>query len=779
MAVVGASPERTGNSLLINLVHSQGVKVFPVNPKYEQLGGLPCYPSISAIPEPVDLAILLVPARFTLRILEECAAKGVPGVMIQSAGFAETGEDGRELQATCVEFARQAGMRLWGPNCMGLVDVPGQRFFTFMRPDVSEVLPPGGTLSLVVQSGMLSAGFLADLGSRRGVAVNKVCSIGNKCDVDECDLLEYLLEDESTQGVALYLESMPRGRRFIELAEQSQKPVAVLKSGRSAAGAKAAMSHTASLAGDARLTLGLLQAAGVAIARDFHQLVDLGQALSLWPRTAPEAKVAVLTFSGGAGILCCDILEDSGLYPAELSPATLSELAKIYPDWMPPRNPVDLWPAMELHGPRRTMEKAVEAVSQDPNAGVLLLHFFLGGDQDMVDLSAYQKAASAQGKALALWAIGVDKPVKALERQAQALGVPMFSDLARTVDCLAAAIQRSSRTMPLPRPQASGRALPSDLPVAKGVWDEYQAKRLLRQWGIPTVAESLVSDMDQAREAAQRMGRPVVLKGLLPGEVHKSEKGLVRLNLDSLQKLEQAFKDLQGIMGGRGELVLQAQQKPDYELIVGFIKDAQFGPCLMLGAGGVTAELEPDVAFELAPLDMPRALAMLDRLRMAGRFAGFRGETPLNRDALAQLICRLGDLGASHGAISQIDLNPVAGLRGRARGLGRQHHMGRRKLAPCGPRCITSVIRCNRSSPYLKQTMNAAGGAGRYLPANRAHEANSCSAIQRITAPDALILRLVRGGHCLFGQLRLGRHPVLHVQCIHAAPVRSQGMDQG
>ena len=350
VAVVGASPERTGKSLLLNTAGSRDVAVYPVNPKYQDLEGLTCYPSVAAIPHPVEMAILLVPARFTPQILEECAAKGVRGVMIQSAGFAETGEDGRELQAKCVAIARQAGMRLWGPNCMGLVYVPGNKYFTFMSPNITGVLPPHGNLSLVVQSGMLSAGFLADLATRRGIAVNKACSIGNKCDVDECDVLEYLLGDDTTKGVALYLESMPRGRRFMELAEGASKPLVVLKSGRSASGAKAALSHTASLAGNARLTQGLLQAVGVGTARDFHQLVDLGRSLSLLPEIPAGARVAVLTFSGGAGILSCDLLEDNGLPLAELAPATLGELAKVFPVWMPPGNPVDLWPAMELHG---------------------------------------------------------------------------------------------------------------------------------------------------------------------------------------------------------------------------------------------------------------------------------------------------------------------------------------------------------------------------------------------------------------------------------------------
>ena len=660
VAVVGASPHRTGEYLLANTMLAPGVKVYPVNPGYDQLAGLPCHPSVSAIPGPVDLAVLLIPARFTPQVLRECAAKGVSAVMIQSAGFAEIGEPGRALQQECVEIARAAGMRIWGPNCMGLVDVPGRRFFTFMHPNVTDALLPHGNLSLVVQSGMLSAGFLADLAARRGVAVSKACSLGNKADVDECDVLQELLDDPDTKAVALYLESLPRGRLFMEMAEAANKPLVVLKSGRSRSGAKAALSHTASLAGDARLTQGLLAAAGVGTAQDFHQLVDLGRTLALLPGLPPQARVAVLTFSGGGGILACDLLEEQGLTVAELSEPTLEALAELFPPWMPPANPVDLWPAMELHGPAQTLERAAEIVSQDPGVDLLFVHMFLGAASGKVDLAKIQAATRAGGKHLAFWGLGLEQPMKGFEAQALTHGIPLFGEMARAVDCLAAAARwQPSGELP-PRPSASGRPLPAGLPAPRGVWDEHQAKRLLAAWDIPVAAEALAQDLAQAQRAAAELGWPVVLKGLLPGEVHKTDKGLVALGVKAPSELEAQWERLQGIMAGRGRILVQRQHKPDHELIVGFLRDRQFGPCVMLGLGGVLAELEPDVAFELAPLDQPRARAMLDRLRGAKLLKGYRGLPPLDQQALAELICRLGDLGASLPAISQIDLNPVA-----------------------------------------------------------------------------------------------------------------------
>lgn len=665
IAVVGASQDRTGRFLIDNVKLHPTARVYPVNPKYDELLGLKCYPSVADIPEPVDLAILLVPARFTPAILEDCAKNGVRAVMIQSAGYAEVGPAGRAIQEECLAIAGRVGMRLWGPNCMGLVDVAGKQFFTFMSSHITHALMPYGGLSLVVQSGLLSAGFLADLAHRRGTAVARALSLGNKCDVDEVDVLEVLLKDQSTRAVALYLESLARGREFIDLAQTSPRPLAVLKSGTSQSGAQAALSHTASLAGDARLTKGLLQAAGVAQARDFHQLIDLGRTMALLPELRPDARFAVLTFSGGAGILSCDLLEADGFRMAELAPETIDALAELYPAWMPPRNPVDLWPAMEIHGPVRTMERAMEIVAADPGVDILLVHIFAGGMIETKDLKQLMAVIEKSPRPVVLWPLGQNESVLELHRLASAKDVLFFSELEAAASALAQAAKQSNRVHPGPRPEPSNRPLPDGLPEAAGVWDEADAKHLLRAWGVPSVDEARPANLDQAVEAAQDWGWPVVLKGLLPGQVHKTDQGLVALGLTGPDDLGREWDRLTGIMAGQGRLVLQPQLKPDYELIVGYLNDAQFGPTVMVGLGGVTAELEPDVAFELAPLDRSRALAMIDRLRSARLLNGFRGRPPLDRSALAELICRLADLGASHENIRQVDINPVAVVDGR------------------------------------------------------------------------------------------------------------------
>jgi acetyltransferase len=243
IAMIGASANGLGNSVIKNLLKGFAGPIYPVNPNYTEIEGLPCHPSLEAIPLPVDLAIILVPARAIPDVLKACSRKGIRRVIIESAGFSEAGREGSDLQARCAAIAREAGIRIWGPNCMGLVDLHHRHFFTFMHARIHDEGLIPGRISLIVQSGMMSAIFLAEM-ARRGIGIAKVCSIGNKMDVDECDLLPYLLEDEHTDVVALYLESIPRGRRLAEIAVRSAKPIVLLQGGRSQSGARAALSHT-------------------------------------------------------------------------------------------------------------------------------------------------------------------------------------------------------------------------------------------------------------------------------------------------------------------------------------------------------------------------------------------------------------------------------------------------------------------------------------------------------------------------------------------------------
>ena len=670
IAVVGASNRRNiGNFVVTNLLAGFKGRIYPVNPNHKEIEGLPCFSSIVDIPHPIDLAIILVPASSVPSVLEACATKGIRRVIIESAGFAEIGEDGLALQDQCVAIAKQNGMRIWGPNCMGIVDVHRRYFFTFMHPAVREegLLP--GRISLIVQSGMMSAIFLAELG-RRGIGVAKACSIGNRADVDECDVLEYLLKDPDTDVIALYSESIPRGRLFAQMAQRSTKPIVLLKGGKSEAGALAAKSHTYSLSGNARLLNSVLELSGVTLADGIYQMMDLANALATIPHVDPACRTAILTLSGGAGVLACDALEGRGIPVAQLSEQTKKTLGEVFPVWMPVSNPIDLFPTMGLHGRDIAFNRTISAVLEDSNVDVLLIHFVAGLDEDILDLDTLKKRADRSGKVVFFWLMGRQEGGKRFRQKARTLGIPVHEDISRVAECLWA-VSRFSGHKSGPR-KVDASATPSSasvpkkppFPSSEKIWDEFDSKKFLSRWKIPVVEEKLVTGLNEAWKTAQQMGLPVVLKGLMPGETHKTEHGLVRLGIMDKPLLEAAFHHIQEKLDHRGRILIQKEVKSDYELIAGFIRDDQFGPCVMFGLGGILSELEPDVVFAMAPLDKGCALKLIGRIRSKRLLQGFRGMTPLKEDAMAEILVNLGNLGIACREIEQIDINPLAVSKG-------------------------------------------------------------------------------------------------------------------
>jgi acyl-CoA synthetase (NDP forming) len=664
IAVVGASKDNLGYFVLLNLLNGFKGSIYPVNRNHQEIADLPCFPSLEEIPYPVDLAIILVPAASVPSVLKACARKGIKRVIIESAGFAEIGEDGLALQDQCIGIAKGAGMRLWGPNCMGLVDVHQQHFFTFMHPAIrAEGLLPGRT-SLIVQSGMMSAIFLVELG-RRGIGVAKACSIGNRADVDECDCLEYLLTDPDTDVIALYSESILRGALFAQLADRAAKPIVLLKGGTSEAGAQAAKSHTYSLSGNSRLLNSVLEMSGAVLADDLFQMMDLANALATVPPIAPTCRTAIVTLSGGAGVLACDAVERNGVPIAQLSEQTKKSLEEIFPTWMPVANPIDLFPTVGLHSRDVVFERTISTVLDDPNVDVLLIHFVAGLGEDVTKLDIAKKKADQLGKAVFFWLMGRREACEQFRQKARFIGIPVYADIARLAECLQAIAR--FRGHKAAQQAIAESAAPSSPPVAEKpplpfvekVWDEYDSKRFLAKWKIPVAEEKLASSLNEAWKVAQQMGLPVVLKGLLPGEVHKTEHGLVQLGITDRSSLEAAFHHIQEKLKRHGRILVQKEVRSDYELIAGFIRDNQFGPCVMFGLGGIFSELEPDVVFALAPLDRQRALQLIKRIRGKKLLQGFRGITPLDEEAMAEILVNLAALGIAYPQIEQIDINPV------------------------------------------------------------------------------------------------------------------------
>jgi acetyltransferase len=537
--------------------------------------------------------------------------------------------------------------------------------FTF--PSIFEAEVLSGRISMIVQSGALISAFLPELMNHLKIGISKLCSIGNKADIDDCDLLEYLLQDDNTDAVALYMESIPRARLFLEMVSRSPKPVVVLPGGLTESGARAAMSHTASLAGDARLSRGLLEAAGVQLAEDFNQMVDYTRTLAVASHLNPDSRLGVVTFSGGASILSCDLFEKRGIRMSRFSSETLEALSEIFPPWMPPANPADLGPSIQsIKHFKPICNQAVEIILKDPGVDIVLVHYFLLKGTEF-DLEYLKKMADRAGKVLIFWAVGLRKIVDEFRLEAQSLGLVAFSELDRAADSLAAALRYRS-----PEP---GKGSPiiqeilktedlteirSEETISLKIIDEFESKRLLSSAGIAVVEEETVDSLSDTLRFARKNGYPLVLKGLIPETAHKTEMGLVKLNLYTESQLEEAYAQIESKLEGSGTILVQRQVKIDYELVAGYIEDVQFGPCVLFGVGGQFVELDPDIAFALAPLDRDQAAKLIGRIRSQRLIQGFREMKPLDRERMAELLVNLSVLGISKPLIKQIDINPVA-----------------------------------------------------------------------------------------------------------------------
>ncbi len=436
VAVLGATSKiRGGFFLFRNALDGYRGKLYPVNPQYQEILGVKCYPDIASIPEDFELVLYFIPAKFLPDTIRECAKKGVKGIIVESAGFSEVGSQGRALQEESVRLAREHGIRLWGPNCMGLLDGHSRHVFSFMYQDDWKTLMQPGGVSLIVQSGMLSAGFLMAILQRGGMGISKVASIGNKCDVDETELLEYYVNDPNTTVIAAYLESIKNGRKFMELARGTSKPVIVLKAGRSPMGAKAAMSHTASLSGESGIYTGAFRQAGIVQVYDINELMDLARGFSKTGTCAPSGGTAILTFSGGAGIVTTDLLHDRDVKLAELADATLADIKAVFPEWMDPSHPVDLWPACEKNGVAKVYTHAVEAVMKDPAVDSVIVETLASPRTGTDYLKQIADLKKKYGKPVALWLMGIGP--REVQEQARAVAedndLPEFAELGRCV----------------------------------------------------------------------------------------------------------------------------------------------------------------------------------------------------------------------------------------------------------------------------------------------------------------------------------------------------------
>jgi acyl-CoA synthetase (NDP forming) len=657
IALVGASDRSgsVGRLLWDNLADFPG-EVLPVCPA-ATVGGVRAYADLREVPGPVDLAVIATPAAAVPAVVRAAAAKGVRAAVVLSAGFAETGPAGAKLQAEALAAARAGGTRLVGPNCFGVqnADLP-------LNASIAAGSPQrGGGVSLVTQSG--SYGMAAHaLGKDEGLRVAKVYAAGNKADISDAEILAYLRADPATTVICLLLESVTDGRAFFAQAclTTPVKPVIAVVGGRSGAGRRAALSHTAALATDDAVRDAALRQAGVVRVRTGLQALDAARALSAQP--VPRGRrVAVLTNSGGTGVELADLLADEGLEVPELSQPLQARLRALLPGYASARNPVDMTPAWQLFASVYPAVTEILARSAEVDVVIPVL---------LQRAASPEVAVAVRDAVVRLREDGVPVPVyvcwvapRAAQPQADLLqqaGVPCFGWPERTVQAAGAAVRcgarLSSATAPATPTDASrpSRRIPR-LPA--GLLAPDQGRDLLTAAGIP-VAETVVCDSPAAAvAAADRLGYPVVAKVAHPDLTHKSDVGGVRLGLSSAAEVRAAAAELLTMADGAAVLIQPRHQGA--ELIVGGLRDPEFGPVVLAGLGGVLVEAVPDIQLAVAPVDEIQATALLRSLRGAALFDGLRGAPALDLGPAAAVIASVSHLLTELPGIAELDLNPV------------------------------------------------------------------------------------------------------------------------
>ncbi|MCC7031877.1 MAG: acetate--CoA ligase family protein [Acidobacteria bacterium] len=667
VAVIGASRDRrsVGGSILHNLLtfEFQG-QVFPVNPKASVVHSLKCYASVEDIPDPVDLAVIAVPKPHVLGVLESCGRKGVGAVVIITAGFKEVGEAGLALEQEAVRIVKRYGMRLVGPNCMGVINMdPAVR----LQASFSANEPLPGNVAFSSQSGALGEAILALL-RERGLGLSMFVSLGNKADVSGNDLLEYWEQDSNTRVVLMYLESFGNPQRFLEICQRvsKSKPIIAVKSGRTAAGARAAASHTGSLAGADNAVESLLTQAGVIRAASIEELFTYASAFASQPMPA-GTRVAIITNSGGPAILATDACIELGLQIPTLSNDTQARIRTAVAPEASVANPVDM--IATAAGPQ--YEAAMRAAADDPNVDAIIAIFT---SLEMIDGPAVAqgiiRGAEGCGKPVLVCFMGSVRSREAIDLMRDAgLAVYTFpEDAARAM----AAMVRHGRWLQRP---AGVRRTFEDMDrdgierIVRSVRDEArtqltlaEAQGLLACAGIPVLPWREASSREEALVAANTLGYPVVAKVSSAAIIHKSEVGGVRVGLASAEEVGRAFDEILGSArrrDARARVVVQRQAAQGSEVILGATRDAKFGPLLMFGLGGIFVEIMKDVVFRVHPLSDADARDMIHAVKGFPMLDGARGRPKADLAALEAIILRIDRLMAICPDIGELDINPL------------------------------------------------------------------------------------------------------------------------
>jgi acyl-CoA synthetase (NDP forming) len=654
VAVVGAS-DRADSLARLPLRYLRewgfGGRIVPVNPRLAEVDGLPCAPSLVEA-APIDLALVMVSAERVPEVMDDCAAAGVPVAIVTASGFAETGEEGRARQRELARRARQGGVRLVGPNCIGAVAFARGLAATFTpllsSPDVPR-LP--GRIAFAGQSGALGFGTVS-LALERGLGLGWAVSTGNEADVSALEALDGLLARPDCDGGLALLEGLP-DPRWLRAAAGHGKPLGLLVTGTSGAGAAAAASHTGALAAPRRLLEGALRQLGVASADDVEGLLDLGDAFAQ-PRRPRGPRVAIVTTSGGSGIMAADAVEANGLELAPLGPETTARLAEIVPPFGSVANPVDVTAAV-MSDPT-LFTRCLADIAGDPAVDLLIACFCVLTAEDVeVLVERLAEVARTTGVPVLVAKTGADFLAPAAHSALRRAGVPAYPTPARAV-AAAAGLWRTARTRPAPSARTAAAAPPPDEAT------EWELKLVLARAGIPVPDGRIAGSPEEAASAVADLGGRAVMKAVVPGLPHKTEVGGIAVGVGP----SEAAGTWSRLAGLGGRVLVEEQVDGGVEMLVG-VADGPLGRTIAVGAGGVFAEALDDVAFRLVPIGPADAAEMIDELRSVALLDGARGRPPADRRALADLLVRVSEVVAGWPPGLELDLNPVVALPGGVR----------------------------------------------------------------------------------------------------------------